>query len=332
MSSTVTRSASALSDDRRSCCHGAFRGPNVSVSYPVRTIVRMSGGARGGVAELNIVDLDTTDPDPTYEVAWVTAVLDAAAHAPLDAVDDEVLSARAVTLEAARRKLDAAFARTIAELDTRGVCDRDHGLQTGTWLAREANEPIGPSRRRARMARRLRDDFPVLDTALADGKIGWAHIEVIVGVANPRIADQIAALCPELVNLAGEWPFAPWRTEVVRIAHRLDVDGGYDPTRDETANRLFLARTLGDVLDVRGAFVGEHAAVAQEAIEREADRLFRHYTKLAKTTGGETTVPDRATSPRPRVRRALSQGRRRGHRRPRAADRPDRGAPRRSTR
>ncbi len=50
---------------------------------------------------------------------------------------------RLLALEEARRLVDAAEGHVVAELEKRSVCERDHGLSTGGWLAREAMLPLG---------------------------------------------------------------------------------------------------------------------------------------------------------------------------------------------
>ena len=71
------------------------------------------------------------------------------------ASDDELCSA-AVTLAELSSSVTTGLRHVLAELDARGVTDREDGLATGSWLAREAKVPKGWARREVNVARKLR--------------------------------------------------------------------------------------------------------------------------------------------------------------------------------
>jgi hypothetical protein len=221
-------------------------------------------------------------------------LLDEATAADARSADDAELRATAVALEQARCRLDATQAHVLAELDARGATDRDLGLHTGAWLAREAHLPIGVARQRVRVGTKLRTLLPGTDAALANGDISWHHAATIAGAANPRIARDIADLEPELLDAARGVAFDRWRAEVTARADLLDQDGGHDPNRDLARNRLSVSSTFGGATHLSGLLTGEHGVVASSAIEAHADRLFRRY-QADHERHPEVVIPSRAT-------------------------------------
>ena len=131
-------------------------------------------------------------------------------------LSDAELVARATSLERRRTLLDAEEAVVLAELEARDTCDREFGLRTAGWLAREAGLPASVAKARVNVAAKLRRWFPLVADALASGRIGWDHARVIVEVANPRIIDLVADNQIMLLALADRCRFEPWRAEVQR--------------------------------------------------------------------------------------------------------------------
>src|SRR6478735_1755497 len=143
------------------------------------------------------------------EVAVVPAQLTEAGSAvnALLAVDvrgleDAALRSFVVGVERLSARMDAVRGRSIAELDERGHTDEWDGLRTGEWIARETHTPTGVAKRRVTVSRRLADEFPVLLRAIADGHLTWFHADAFCQAANPRIAELMAILVPEFVDLA----------------------------------------------------------------------------------------------------------------------------------
>ncbi len=205
--------------------------------------------------------------------------------------DDLIAGVRDVI--ARRRRLDAVEARMLAELDARGTCDRDVGLSTSQWLAREAALPAGVARSRVIVARKLRRSLQRTADALDRGDISWEQARVLADAANPRIEEELSTIEAELLDAAQDVGVDRWRQEVQGIAALLDQDGGHDPADDIESNRLHLGRSP-DGLSLSGSLVGEHALVSETAIETVADELFRDYSRdheLEPSLG----VPSRAT-------------------------------------
>jgi hypothetical protein len=165
----------------------------------------------------------------------------------------------------------------LAELDARGTCDRDFGLSTSGWLAKEAALPHGGARARVNVAKKLRRSLTGTAEALDRGDISWEQARVIADAANPRIEADLATIEPELLDAAHGVGVDRWRQEVQGIAALLDQDGGHDPAGDIESNRLHLGHSP-DALSLSGALVGEHALISRAAIEHVADELFRAYT------------------------------------------------------
>lgn len=218
------------------------------------------------------------------------------------ASDDELLDA-ARALEQALRALDAATAHVAAALDGRGVTDVRFGHRTAQWLAAEFGLPRSDASRRVRVGRRLRA-LDQVDQALADGAISFEHARVLADAANPRMAHVVVGVQAQLLDLAGVLRFERWAAEVRGLLDLADQDGGHDPGPE--GNRLRLSEALDGVVELEGTLVGDLGATLRHAVEAEADRLFRRYTKDQDVAGEQ--VPGR-----PRLRaEALAELVRRG--------------------
>jgi hypothetical protein len=211
----------------------------------------------------------------------------------LTSLTDDELVAQIRDLTAQRRRLDAREARVTAELDARGTCDRDFGLSTSGWLAKEAALPHGVARSRVNVARKLRRSLHKTADALDRGDISWEQARVIADAANPRIEADFAIVEGDLLAAADGLGVDRWRHEVQGIAALLDQDGGHEPADDIESNRLHLGHTP-EALSMSGSLVGEHALTSQTAIEHVADELFRAYTH-DHTVDPSIAVPSRAT-------------------------------------
>lgn len=189
------------------------------------------------------------------------------------ASDGELLDA-ALAMSSARASSEAAWGHLLAELEVRGVCDREFGLTTTSWLAHETHASrtvIAGQVKTAVKVRRL----PVVDDALSDGAILSEHARVLAAVANPRIAADIVELQDELVDLAQRSPFPAWRRHVSELADLLDQDGGYDPTRDLSRNHVHVTVVGSDTVAVSGELVGEFGLSFRQLLDDETDRQWR---------------------------------------------------------
>lgn len=210
------------------------------------------------------------------------------------AASDDALVERVASIERRRTQLDAEEAAVLAELEARGTCDREFGLTTAGWLAREAGLPAPVARARVAVGKKLRSCFPVVAEALSSGRIGWEHARVLVGLANARIVDVVAANQTMLVGLADRCRFERWRAEVQALARLWDQDGGYDPAEDPAANRLSHGTTVDGLTSLTATFTGDDGAVVTQAIETRADELFRRAV-ADHDRCADLAVPPRAT-------------------------------------
>jgi hypothetical protein len=188
----------------------------------------------------------------------------------------------------------AGLAHVLGELDASGACDRDHGLSTGSWLAREANLPPGFARTLVKVGTALRNRLGEVDDAVIDGRVNVHHAFVLADACNPRVADKVAGLQGELVALAETTTFPRWRTEVRGIIELLDEDGAHEPNADLARNRLSITDTIDGVTYVSGQLVGAHALGVTTAIDTRADELF-HRIRTDNQHSPDIAVPSRST-------------------------------------
>ena len=209
------------------------------------------------------------------------------------ASDDDLLDL-VKAMAVARAAFDAAELQVLGELDVRGVCDREFGSGTATWVARETRADRGTVAGRVKVARRLRQPLDEVGEALAVGRIGFDHARVLTGATNPRVIDEIAAEQETWIARATDRPFAIWRGELRAWVDLVDSDGPFDPNRDVARNHLRITTSGPDSIALRGELVGEHAVAFTQLVERHADRLFRRAV-TDHTETSELAVPRRAT-------------------------------------
>jgi hypothetical protein len=133
-----------------------------------------------------------------------------------------------------------------------------------------------------------------VDDALAGGRVGFEQAKALARAANPRVLDGIVGLQSKLVTVAEHAPYGVFTAELQGIVETLDQDGGFDPVRERARNKLF-PHPVGDRVSIRGELVGEAALVVHQALEREADRLFRHAARDQDLAPQELAVPARST-------------------------------------
>jgi hypothetical protein len=162
-------------------------------------------------------------------------------------------------LARARAALDAAEAHVLAELDARGVCDREFGSPTLRWVTAQTHAARPAVKTRLATGLRLRTMLDAVDEALAE-------------VEHARV---LADLQPELIDLARRASFNDWRLHVARLVDLLDQDGGYGPERDLTRNGLRTHWLSPGHLALAGELVGDLALSFATLLDAETDRLWR---------------------------------------------------------
>ena len=209
------------------------------------------------------------------------------------ASDTELLEA-AAGLERARSLLDSAQGHVLAELEHRGVCDRDFGHTTAVWLANGTNSARHACRVRVKDARRASGWFALLDEAASAGRVTAGHVGLLCRVANPRNRDALSEAQQRLIDLAREFSFDHWATLVRRLAADLDQDGGYDPNEDLHANRLRLAANGDHTIELTGRLVGDARCTVDQTLATVADELFARF-RSDKSADPELDTPSRST-------------------------------------
>jgi hypothetical protein len=145
---------------------------------------------------------ETSTSSPVAEpVAVIASAVGVLAKVEVEAMSPGDLQAMVISLERARRQLDAAVLHAAGELEVRGSTDIEHGLSTGKWLAREALLPATTANRVVRHGHKLRG-FPSVDAAFTAGRYGVEHVAVLLGVANDRIAADLDVKATDLADLA----------------------------------------------------------------------------------------------------------------------------------
>ena len=208
------------------------------------------------------------------------------------ASDAELLAAAAV-LEGKRASDEAARGHVLAELELRGLCDREFGLTTASWLAHATPGSRAAIAGQVKDAVKLRR-LGVVDDALSGGRISPEHARALVGVTNPRIEADLDDLQDDLVELAQQCPFPAWRRQVTELAELLDQDGGYDPARDLARNHLRVSPNASDGISVSGELVGDYAVAFTGLLDAETDRHWRRFRSDHEACP-ELEVPSRST-------------------------------------
>ena len=190
--------------------------------------------------------------------------------------DDTELLDAAVGLSRLISSAQAAQAHVLAELDVRGTTDRDHGMKTTSWVARESGAARAPLTARLRVGRSLRHHFDRIDDALCDGRLGFDHAKALCDADNPRITDVLAAAQDEIIALAQTSTFPQWKCDVIALAEHADADG---PEPDPYAgNEFHISKTLDGRCDLCGSLDAARGQAVRTAIEAKADELFRQFT------------------------------------------------------
>lgn len=231
--------------------------------------------------------------EPSFDVdRWELLGAEAAA-ADLSAVSDKGLMGLALAAERVRRSVDSLAMHALVELEARRVTDVEHGMRTVGWVAAEADLPTAVTKRQLTLGQVLRSDLPHADAALAQGRIGVDHAQVLARAVNPRIIDDFAALVPELVDLVPEMTFAAWAREVHRLAELLDADGP-EPEADLGDQRISVRRDGANGYRITGSMHGEIGVAIEQCLNDRADQIFRRMVADEELTA-DLRVPPRGT-------------------------------------
>ena len=134
-----------------------------------------------------------------------TSLLDqAAALARLDPAEVDGDELMTLGLEAVRAVslLEAHVARVGAELEARGTTDTEHGLRTGSWVAREAPTSPAAVRLRIRAGQTVAKHWPKVEEAWLAGELLWEHVRALLAASNPRVVEAIGGIQEPIIELA----------------------------------------------------------------------------------------------------------------------------------
>ena len=197
-------------------------------------------------------------------------------------------------IEHTRRFLDAASVQVLAELDSRGFTDSEHGMRTGAWLARESGLSNPGAKSRVRTANKLRMHFPKVAEALRNGQISYEHAAAITSAANPRITNQIADISDQILNNITGTTYEKWKQQLGAVAELLDQQGGHRPGDDIADNTLRMHRGLDNTLFINAQLTGIHALSVEHTLNSQADQLFNQHNKDNELSN-DLPTPNRKT-------------------------------------
>jgi hypothetical protein len=128
-----------------------------------------------------------------FDVAELEQLNQKAAAEDVSFASDSELLAAVEGLARARASFDAAELHVLGELDARGVCDREFGSRTATWVAHVTGGDRRAIASRVTVAGKLRGLLGGVDAALSAGELTFEHARVLATAANPRITAELAA-------------------------------------------------------------------------------------------------------------------------------------------
>ncbi|MEZ5383683.1 MAG: DUF222 domain-containing protein [Microthrixaceae bacterium] len=192
--------------------------------------------------------------------------------------DEELLDA-AVGLAAVQRRLDAAEAHLLGELEARDVPDRVHGHRTSGWLAAATGLPAAHTKSRVRTANALRQHFGLFAEALGEGRVGWAYCRALQNASNDRILPGLVELQEYLLSRVPGRRFERWAAELRALCAELDEDG---PEPDAGERDSLVISETGGVTVISGCVHGSEGEELSQAIEVETERLYRRAQADAK--------------------------------------------------
>src|SRR6266571_4158447 len=105
-----------------------------------------------------------------------------------------------IEVQRAAERLEAERLRRLADLDRRGIRQRDGYVSTASWVASTFNGAWGTAREQVRLARAL-DEMPETRAALAAGDVSLSAVKVLAG-AREADSEAFARCEHELVDAA----------------------------------------------------------------------------------------------------------------------------------
>lgn len=222
-----------------------------------------------------------------FEWTGLTETARKAADLDVSMASDADLCAGLAALEEARRILEGAAARLVAEIHTRRASVTTAGLRTAPWLAHTGGLPAWNAAERVRVAEILVAELGETLHRLCSGRISWSHARVMAtAVSHTTAPHRFRTRETDLLDLAEQMVFEPWARHVAALARSVeaehDPDDPHHPDR-EPRGRLRLSRTWDGGLRLRGVLGDADGELTQQTLDAVADRLWHHHHHTHQT-------------------------------------------------
>jgi hypothetical protein len=176
-------------------------------------------------------------------------------------------------------RLDAQFARRVAEFDTSVEWSVDGSRSAASWLVRNLRLATGESHHHVRVARQVAH-MPIASAAWQEGRISSRHVDALTSVRHAADADsEFAAFEEYLVAVALASP--PEEVAVVgrrwrdALDDHLNRDGSSKKKKQDAEHerrRASFSRTLNGIGILDGTFDTEGAEIIGTALKRCYER------------------------------------------------------------
>jgi Domain of unknown function (DUF222) len=173
-------------------------------------------------------------------------------------------------------RLDAQFARRLAELDRSVEWSIDGSRSAAGWLVARTRAASGEAHHRVKVARQTAQ-MPIARAAWERGAIGSRHVDALTRVRSAAHADaQFAVFEPALVDVAREGR----PDDVANVGRQwhdaldndLDRDGADRTDRERERRAVRFSRSVEGVGFLDGTFDVEAAEIVERALRRGYER------------------------------------------------------------
>jgi len=164
---------------------------------------------------------------------------------------------------------DAALLMAVRSFSARGEHRADGHVNVAAWLQHTCGLKKREALRIARLSRFL-DHQPVLEAALADGRISLDHLDLFADLHRERHAEAWAEAFPLLVDYAADARFVDVARAAQRFADDLSPTDADDRFQEQVDGRRF---TKATTIDGYGHLAGWLDPITYAIFAAEHDRL-----------------------------------------------------------
>ena len=172
-------------------------------------------------------------------------------------------------MERSRNMTDCALLMAVRSFAARGEHRADGHVNVAAYLQHVCHLKKRQALRLARLSRFL-DHQPVLEAAMADGRIGLDHLELFCDLHRERFAEAWAEAYPLLVDYAGVARFDDVARQAQRFADDLNPKDADDRFTEQVEGRTF---TKATTIDGFGHLQGFLDPITYAIFAAEHDRL-----------------------------------------------------------